>query len=80
MRYRLTEIHPEIASHSVGERMYAVRLHGGPWDGREGARDPHASRTGRVKGWWGDKAVAQSFGSCLPSTVLTPSRLTTPTT
>jgi hypothetical protein len=39
----MAEIHPEIASHSVGEGMYAVRLHGGPWDGREvGVRAPGA--------------------------------------
>jgi hypothetical protein len=33
----------EIASHEVREGMYAVRLHGGPWDGKEvGVRDPNA--------------------------------------
>jgi hypothetical protein len=30
----MTTIHPEIASHVVGEGMFAVRLHGGPWDGK----------------------------------------------
>ncbi len=33
----------EIASHIVQEGMYAVRLHGGPWDGKEvGVREPQA--------------------------------------
>jgi hypothetical protein len=33
----------EVASHTVREGMCAVRLHGGPWDGREvGVRDPEA--------------------------------------
>ena len=33
----------EVASHNVREGMCAVRLHGGPWDGREvGVRDPEA--------------------------------------
>jgi hypothetical protein len=30
----MAELHPEIASHSTGEGMIAVRLHGGPWDGK----------------------------------------------
>jgi len=29
------EVHAEIASHTLQEGMYAVRLHGGPWDGME---------------------------------------------
>jgi hypothetical protein len=34
----------EIASHTVQEGMFAVRLHGGPWDGKEvGVRDPDAT-------------------------------------
>jgi hypothetical protein len=33
----------EIASHTVQEGMFTIRLHGGPWDGKEvGVRDPHA--------------------------------------
>jgi hypothetical protein len=40
----MAEVYPEIASHAVGEGMFAVRLHGGPWDGKEvGVRDPQAS-------------------------------------
>ena len=39
----MAEIHREIASHTVREGMFAVRLHGGPWDGRVvGVDDPHA--------------------------------------
>lgn len=39
----MAEVRPEIASHSPGEGMFAVRLHGGPWDGKEvGVRNPHA--------------------------------------
>lgn len=35
----------EIASHTVREGMCAVRLHGGPWDGKDvGVRDPQANR------------------------------------
>jgi hypothetical protein len=30
----MSDIHPEIASHDVVEGMSAVRLHGGPWDGK----------------------------------------------
>jgi hypothetical protein len=30
----MSDTHPEIASHVVGEGMFAVRLHGGPWDGK----------------------------------------------
>jgi hypothetical protein len=34
---------PDIASHTIQEGMHAVRLHGGPWDGKEvGVRDPYA--------------------------------------
>jgi hypothetical protein len=29
------ELHAEIASHTPREGMYTVRLHGGPWDGKE---------------------------------------------
>jgi hypothetical protein len=43
-------------------------------------RGMRSVRPGRGKDWQGGNAVAQSFGSCLPSMVLTPSRLTTPTT
>jgi hypothetical protein len=33
----------EMASHTVQEGMHAVRLHGGPWDGKEvGVREPEA--------------------------------------
>jgi hypothetical protein len=33
----------EMASHTVEEGMYATRLHGGPWDGKEvGVRDIEA--------------------------------------
>jgi hypothetical protein len=33
----------EVASHTVQHGMHAVRLHGGPWDGKEvGVRDPEA--------------------------------------
>jgi hypothetical protein len=33
----------EIASHTLQEGMRAIRLHGGPWDGKEvGVRDPEA--------------------------------------
>ena len=33
----------EIASHVLQEGMSAIRLHGGPWDGKEvGVRDPEA--------------------------------------
>ena len=39
----MAEIHREIASHTVREGMFAVRLHGGPWDGRVvGVDDPQA--------------------------------------
>jgi hypothetical protein len=35
----------EIASHTVLAGMFAVRLHGGPWDDKEvGVRDPKARR------------------------------------
>ena len=35
----------EIASHLVKEGMFAIRLHGGPWDGKEvGVRDPLAQQ------------------------------------
>jgi hypothetical protein len=30
----MSDIHPEIASHVVGDGMFAVRLHDGPWDGK----------------------------------------------
>jgi hypothetical protein len=34
----------EIASHTVLDGMFAVRLCGGPWDGKEvGVRDPQAT-------------------------------------
>jgi hypothetical protein len=37
----MTEVHPEIACHTSQEGMYAVRLFGGPWDGKEvGVRKP----------------------------------------
>jgi len=43
----MSDIPPEMASHAVEEGMYAVRLHGGPWDGREvGIRDPQARLIG----------------------------------
>jgi hypothetical protein len=36
---------PEIASHTLQLGLYAIRLHGGPWDGKEvGVRDPQASQ------------------------------------
>ena len=39
----MAEFHPEIASHSIGEGLCAVRLHGGPWDGKVvGVRNPLA--------------------------------------
>jgi hypothetical protein len=30
----MPDICPEIASHAVSQGMFAVRLHGGPWDGK----------------------------------------------
>jgi hypothetical protein len=37
----MSGIHAEIASHIVQPGMYAVRLYGGPWDGKEvGVRVP----------------------------------------
>jgi hypothetical protein len=30
----MSDIDPEIASHAVSDGMFAVRLHGGPWDGK----------------------------------------------
>ncbi len=30
----MSDIHPEIASHIVNQGMFAVRLRGGPWDGK----------------------------------------------
>ena len=39
----MAAVHAEIASHVPQEGMVAVRLHGGPWDGKEvHVRDPHA--------------------------------------
>jgi hypothetical protein len=39
----MAEPRREIASHTPREGMYAVALHGGPWDGKEvGVRDPRA--------------------------------------
>jgi hypothetical protein len=39
----MAEARREIASHTVREGMFAVLLHGGPWDGRVvGVGDPHA--------------------------------------
>jgi hypothetical protein len=41
----MVEAHREIASHTVQEGMYAIRLHGGPWDGKDvGVRDLGAHR------------------------------------
>jgi hypothetical protein len=41
----MAEDYREIASHVVQEGMVAVRLHGGPWDGKEvGVRDRRARR------------------------------------
>jgi hypothetical protein len=46
----MAEDHAEIACHILREGMYAVRLNGGPWDGKEvGVRDPKAERV-RVNG------------------------------
>jgi hypothetical protein len=37
----MPEIHAEIACHTPMAGMYAVRLFGGPWDGKEvGVRNP----------------------------------------
>ena len=37
----MSEVHAEIACHTPQEGMYAVRLFGGPWDGKEvGVRNP----------------------------------------
>ncbi len=52
-------VYAEIASHWVQEGMYAVRLHGGPWDGKEvGVRDRdavslrvHGPRHGNHRVW-----------------------------
>jgi hypothetical protein len=30
----MSEIHPEIVSHTLDVGMFPVRLHGGPWDGK----------------------------------------------
>jgi hypothetical protein len=30
----MSKVHAEIACHTPQEGMYAVRLHGGPWDGK----------------------------------------------
>ncbi len=30
----MSDIHTEIACHAVTQGMFAVRLHGGPWDGK----------------------------------------------
>jgi hypothetical protein len=39
----MTEVHAEIACHTPQEGMYAIRLHGGPWDGKQvGVRNPDA--------------------------------------
>jgi hypothetical protein len=39
----MTEIHAEIAAHTPRAGMYAVRLFGGPWDGKEvGVHNPDA--------------------------------------
>jgi hypothetical protein len=36
-------VHPEIASHVAQEGTSPVRLHGGPWDGKEvHVHNPHA--------------------------------------
>jgi hypothetical protein len=29
------EVHPEIASHTLQSGMHTIRLHGGPWDGKD---------------------------------------------
>lgn len=39
----MPEVHAEIACHTPRDGMYGVRLHGGPWDGKEvGIANPHA--------------------------------------
>lgn len=41
----MAEPHPAIASHLVREGMHPIRLHGGPWDGKEvGVRVPNPLR------------------------------------
>jgi len=39
--YHMDEVYAEVACHIPQEGMYVVRLHGGPWDGKEvGVRNP----------------------------------------
>jgi hypothetical protein len=55
----MAEERREIASHTVREGLCAVRLHGGPWDGKEvGVSDPlapvvavHGPRHGDHRVW-----------------------------
>jgi hypothetical protein len=46
----MSEVHAEVACHTPQAGMSAIRLHGGPWDGKEvGVRTPGA-RFVRVNG------------------------------
>jgi hypothetical protein len=46
----MSAVHVEIASHVHQEGMFPVRLHGGPWDGKEvSVRNPQAALV-RVNG------------------------------
>ena len=40
---RMSEVHAEIACHTLAEGLWAIRLHGGPWDGHDvGVRNREA--------------------------------------
>jgi hypothetical protein len=40
----MAEVHTEIACHTPQAGLYAIRLHGGPWDGKDvGVRNPDPS-------------------------------------